>query len=651
MADSGYYSINDFPGDGSQTTFEVSFAGGYISRSHISARLFRDIDGTFTDVLFDWINAYTIRVATPVPVGYTLRMYRSTPIREPLVDYSDGALLSEINLDTANKQAIFAAAEAADAFGTVPGNDALRDATAALVFARSRANHTGTQAMSTVTGLSAALAALVSSTFLASGTAASAIGMLNYGTGAVVRVLQAKLAEMPSVADFGAKGDGVTDDTAALQKALDYIGQTVRMDEHSSNSPAAGAQNLFWPAGLYRVTDTLIISRSSSFYGDGHSEYSSGTRIQIDTPNKDLFRVAGIAQGVSVSFTDLTLRANGGGGTGGALINFSKPAIGGQCNSVRIIGCTFGTPQSTAIRLQSGDDYVIHKCLFDVSATNNIELGSAAGGFVTNVRITECDFFDIALKCIVLWSNVVNLVVSGNTFWSSTNTTACVIDAFDAAPVGIKNISITNNVFKGIRCLIRITGAANIVIMGNSGSELGEGSISTKSWIELIGANTNVVIISNAFTGQFGGKNFVSDLSNGGNTGIVIEGNAFRSQASVGDPFSLSVSQCRIGVNSLIGFVKRSVGQRWTTTGNSVVVTPSTVTRTAPGYVMFEVMGAQQGDDVKLSSGSLDWLAPVGFIVNAYVSAPNVVTLQYVNVSAPDPTGVPQRDVSVTVTR
>lgn len=256
MADSGYYSINDFPGDGSQTTFEVSFAGGYISRSHISARLFRDIDGTFTDVLFDWVNAYTVRVSAPVPVGYTLRVYRKTPIEQPLVDYSDGALLSEVNLDTANKQAIFAAAEAADAFGTVPGNDALRDATAALVFARSRANHTGTQEISTISGLVAALANTASKIALAASGGSGLIGMIQAGVGAVLRTVQDKLSESVSVYDYGAKGDGVTDDSAAIQRAL-------------AAKEAMGGGEVRLPRGTFKITTSIKLTGSTSLVGEG----------------------------------------------------------------------------------------------------------------------------------------------------------------------------------------------------------------------------------------------------------------------------------------------------------------------------------------------------------------------------------------------
>lgn len=62
--------------------------------------------------------------------------------------------------------------------------------------------------------------------------------------------------------DFGAKGDGVTDDTAALQAALDA-------------ACAAGGGELLIPAGEYLVSSTLKLERTAlTLRGEGSSGYT-----------------------------------------------------------------------------------------------------------------------------------------------------------------------------------------------------------------------------------------------------------------------------------------------------------------------------------------------------------------------------------------
>jgi len=79
---------------------------------------------------------------------------------------------------------------------------------------------------------------------LLSSIGATLIGWIQAGTGAVYRLVQDKLRDTVSVKDFGAIGDGVANDTAAIQAAINYnLNGTV-----------------FFPAGSYNITATLTVN-------------------------------------------------------------------------------------------------------------------------------------------------------------------------------------------------------------------------------------------------------------------------------------------------------------------------------------------------------------------------------------------------------
>jgi hypothetical protein len=70
-------------------------------------------------------------------------------------------------------------------------------------------------------------------------------------TGAVQTNVEAKLAQTVSVKDFGAVGDGATDDTAAIQAAIN-----------------SGAASVFVPKGTYAIASQLTLS-NCSLHGEG----------------------------------------------------------------------------------------------------------------------------------------------------------------------------------------------------------------------------------------------------------------------------------------------------------------------------------------------------------------------------------------------
>lgn len=124
-----YLATNYFPADGVQVAFDFAFAGvnpGVVSgtvpylypEDVRAAELFFDIDGNaaFLDrnVIITAPNQATI-VGLPVAAGRTVKIYRKTEIRFPLVDYRDRQTVSELDLDLSARQAIFIAQETQDA--------------------------------------------------------------------------------------------------------------------------------------------------------------------------------------------------------------------------------------------------------------------------------------------------------------------------------------------------------------------------------------------------------------------------------------------------------------------------------------------------------------------------------------------------------
>lgn len=80
---------------------------------------------------------------------------------------------------------------------------------------------------------------------LIDGDGSSIVGFQQAGSGAVVRTAQDKMREWVSVKDFGAVGDNVADDTAAVSNAINFVQSVVP------------SQPLYFPPGYYRITGAL----------------------------------------------------------------------------------------------------------------------------------------------------------------------------------------------------------------------------------------------------------------------------------------------------------------------------------------------------------------------------------------------------------
>jgi hypothetical protein len=123
---------------------------------------------------------------------------------------------------------------------------------------------------------------------------------------AVKRTLEDKLGEIYSVKDFGAKGDGVTDDTVAITNALAGI-------------PAGG--KLYFPSGKYLAAN-IRINKPVTILGDNWHE--TGTVFYCSSQTLPYFYADGAGH---ISMRDFHLRPQDGvvrSSTGRAMLEFKN---------------------------------------------------------------------------------------------------------------------------------------------------------------------------------------------------------------------------------------------------------------------------------------------------------------------------------------
>lgn len=129
------------------------------------------------------------------------------------------------------------------------------------------------------------------------------------GAGAAVRTVTDKLRDHVSAKDFGAVGDGVSDDTNAILAAL------------------AAHRSVFLPAGTYRTSAPIVLGYGHTLYGEGEGSVIQARAEPYDSVNLPTYPSGFNAVEMVDSYASLRNLRIVGGATGVKLYGAAGPAV------------------------------------------------------------------------------------------------------------------------------------------------------------------------------------------------------------------------------------------------------------------------------------------------------------------------------------
>jgi hypothetical protein len=247
---------NTYTGNGTNKLFSITFP--YLDTSDIDVYL----NGTLQTVTtqYTFANATTVEFVAAPANGATILLDRSTDDAALQATFFPGSSIKANDLNFNFDQVLYLSQET---------NNNVANAVAGQI--PDGTINSAKIADGAVTSAKIADDSIVNADVnSAAGILASKLSFTQSGSGATARTVDSKLKDTVSVKDFGAVGDGTTDDTAAIQAALDSIsttGGTVRV-----------------PAGKYKLTSLILIPAYVTLEGSGRADGSSSayaTRLQI----------------------------------------------------------------------------------------------------------------------------------------------------------------------------------------------------------------------------------------------------------------------------------------------------------------------------------------------------------------------------------
>lgn len=172
----------------------------------------------------------------------------------------------------------------------------------------------------------------------------------------------------PTPQRFGAVADGIADDTAAVQAAIDSL-------------PLEGG-TVFFPAGTYRITDSIKVRSALRLYGEGNS----ATVFHQVTPNKHGFEGVDI---LSLSVEELRISGPGSGSGTGCGINLTRSSHSATCY-LRLTNVYIRTFGADGLHVSNGIVSQFNSVISEENGANGFNLVGEDGIVGTSTSLASC---------------------------------------------------------------------------------------------------------------------------------------------------------------------------------------------------------------------------------------------------------------------
>jgi len=230
----------------------------------------------------------------------------------------------------------------------------------------------------------------------------------------VVRTVQQKFDDIVNVRDFGAVGDNTTDDTAAINRAI----QQIYKSPTSTTEPRA-RRTIFFPGGSYLITNPILVPPNAKLVGDGMNSViirqSQGDRSVANVCDSAFQTGTSIGSGSAVFPQDIEI-------AGIQFLNSNTSPTRAffqidSASNVRIQNCefrgnaVFGNCVTIRTSTATTQKITFDSCQF-INAGNGIGI---MGTGVTAVRVLNSGFDDLSNVAVDL-NDSVNFNSIGNYF-------------------------------------------------------------------------------------------------------------------------------------------------------------------------------------------------------------------------------------------